>query len=354
MSEDQGNKRLKIGPAASGEDARDARIYALEHENAHLRQQLLSSNAEVARLRQQLQWRQGNHGALTVNTLTVAVVDLSRINFGLLAQIASFVGTSRELLNLALTCKSFGRRQPASGLDLSLAEEVARQVVSSGRNDVEGARITLSPYVRGRTTWLSILHESEGPLKFDKLLGRGIEHPNGVKTSVYCGSANFCTAVASNYVMESGIHRAEFLFSGLPYIGIVRPMPNLDPDRYASDDFHFFESSLRDDFLAARIDEWGTGIVHACEYNSEDGLCEYTNWAGEDGLDDWEGAEGFITGDKIGMTLDLDDGTLTVYKNDRRLGVMIDGLSGSYCWYVSLTNKEAVTIKHRRIRVLEV
>ena len=328
MSVDQGNKRLKFGPAASGEDARDARNYALEHENAHLRQQLLSSNAEVARLRQQLQWRQGNHGALTVNTLTVAVVDLSRINFGLLAQIASFVGTSRELLNLALTCKSFGRQQPASGLDLSLAEEVARQVVRSGRNGVEGARITLSPYVRGRTTWLSILRESEGPLKFDKLLGRGIEHPTGVKTSAK--SDGLCTAFASNYVMESGIHYAEFLFSGFPYIGISRPMPNLNLDSYANGDFHFFDQSLRGDFLAERTDEWGIGDVHACEYSCDDGLCECTNWANEQEMGHWEGADYCKSGDKIGMTLNLDAGTLTVYKNDRRLDVMVEGLTGSY------------------------
>ena len=38
----------------------------------------------------------------------------------------------------------------------------------------------------------------------------------------------------------------------------------------------------------------------------------------------------------IGMLLDLDEGTLAVYKNGRRLGVMKDGLSGEYCWFTSL------------------
>eukprot|EP01046_Picozoa_sp_COSAG06_P065814 COSAG06_NODE_16335_length_1006_cov_25.051819_1_plen_69_part_00 len=36
------------------------------------------------------------------------------------------------------------------------------------------------------------------------------------------------------------------------------------------------------------------------------------------------------------MLLDLDQGTMTVYKNDERLGVMATGLSGEYCWAVSL------------------
>ena len=41
-------------------------------------------------------------------------------------------------------------------------------------------------------------------------------------------------------------------------------------------------------------------------------------------------------GDRIGLLLDLDQGSMTVYKNDERLGVMATGLSGEYSWAVSL------------------
>ena len=34
----------------------------------------------------------------------------------------------------------------------------------------------------------------------------------------------------------------------------------------------------------------------------------------------------------IGLVLDFDNGTLSVYKNGRRLGMMKCGLSGEYCW----------------------
>jgi hypothetical protein len=40
-------------------------------------------------------------------------------------------------------------------------------------------------------------------------------------------------------------------------------------------------------------------------------------------------------GDRIGLLLDLDQGTMTVYKNDERLGVMATGLSGEYSWAVT-------------------
>ena len=41
-------------------------------------------------------------------------------------------------------------------------------------------------------------------------------------------------------------------------------------------------------------------------------------------------------GDRIGLLLDLDQGSMTVYKNDERLGVMATGLSGEYSWAVSM------------------
>jgi hypothetical protein len=41
-------------------------------------------------------------------------------------------------------------------------------------------------------------------------------------------------------------------------------------------------------------------------------------------------------GDRIGMLLDLDRGSMTVYKNTERLGVMATDLSGEYSWAVSL------------------
>ena len=155
-------------------------------------------------------------------------VDLSRLDTGLVALIASFVGTSRGLINLALTCKSFGRRQPGSGLDWSLAEEAARQAAAyTMQNDIEGVRIIPPQYISGTTSWLSILHESEHPLKFNTLLGSCIEHASDCRTSVRQSQRGVVgAAVGSNYIMKSGIHYAEFqITAGNPYLGIVRPMP---------------------------------------------------------------------------------------------------------------------------------
>jgi len=55
--------------------------------------------------------------------------------------------------------------------------------------------------------------------------------------------------------MESGIHYAEFqITAGKAGTGIVRPLPNLDPDRFPyCNNFHFFVHSWYDEFLAAGL-----------------------------------------------------------------------------------------------------
>ena len=57
-------------------------------------------------------------------------------------------------------------------------------------------------------------------------------------------------------------------------------------------------------------------------------------------------------GNTFALVLNLDEGTLTAYKNKRRLGVMKHGLSGAYCWYVTLTKDTDVTLKRRISNVM--
>jgi hypothetical protein len=72
--------------------------------------------------------------------------------------------------------------------------------------------------------------------------------------------------------------------------------------------------------------------VH-CFYNSHNGL--------HNDVDAWRGGltePATAAGDRIGLLLDLDQGSMTVYKNDERLGVMrASGLNGEYSWAVELT-----------------
>ena len=61
----------------------------------------------------------------------------------------------------------------------------------------------------------------------------------------------------------------------------------------------------------------------------------------------WEGYDEFYVtmGDTVGLLVDLNRGTLTVYKNDRRLGVAKDGLAGEYSYFASLMGRNEVSIE---------
>ena len=51
-------------------------------------------------------------------------------------------------------------------------------------------------------------------------------------------------------------------------------------------------------------------------------------------------------GDRIGMLLDLDQGSMAVWKNDQHLGVMqAEGLSGPLCWAIELYREGSVRIE---------
>ena len=314
------------------------RVEELQRRNAEL-------ESELDQLRRGGRQEEGTHEVLPV--VVTVTVDLSRVTTNIVAHISSFLGTPCELLNIALACKSFGLRRPTSTLNWSLMEEVARQAVCSRATDAEMG--CLPPYVSGTATWLSILHRYEHLLEFDVLLGRYIEHRNVEKTKVL-GTGDHSVAVSSGCVMRSGMHYAEFQIYGDPFIGVVRPMPDLDAGAY-SERFTFFLRRSFPDFLTQRSADWGNGNVHVCEYYCGDGDMRWNDWSGADQeWEQWEGMEPCHSGDTLGMLLNLDDETLTVYKNNRRLGLTKDGLSGAYCWYANVSGGNTVAINKARLQ----
>ncbi|EJK54425.1 hypothetical protein THAOC_25949 [Thalassiosira oceanica] len=93
----------------------------------------------------------------------------------------------------------------------------------------------------------------------------------------------------------------------------------------------------------------GDGNVNCCTYFG-DGACYWSSGEGEgrckSGDREWSGngAMGFDPC-TIGLLLDLNAGTLTVYKNSRRLGVMKRGLTGEYCWMVTLLTECIISVE---------
>ena len=336
MADGGREKRLK-----SSEDDEDRIAVADEHINRE-------------HMQGQVQQGHGQHGPPPndhpLSFAVHAAVDLSRVDASLVKHIFSFLGTSRELLNLALTCKSFGWRETGHAdttPNLSLVEDIARQAVCLRATDEEMSY--LPRYARGTATWLLILHRFEHLLLFDTLLGRHIEHPNEDKTTVQ-GTHAFSggSAVASHYVMRKGEQYAEFRLTGssMPCVGIVRPMPKLDASNFR-DEVCFGDPNLYPAFLAQaqKTREWGGDNVHACYYLAHNGHTFSTNWEDFEEFGWPDEVERCFCGDTVGMLLDLDRGTLTLYRNNRLQAVIADGLSGPFCWCVFVDDDGAVAIR---------
>ena len=65
---------------------------------------------------------------------------------------------------------------------------------------------------------------------------------------------------------------------------------------------------------------------------------------------DGEGQRGATEqGDRIGMLLDLEQGSMTVWKNDENLGMMVaEGLRCPLCWAVSIAFQGCARIESAR------
>jgi hypothetical protein len=151
------------------------------------------------------------------------------------------------------------------------------------------------------------------PTVFDRMSVKGMELSEGgarVTRTTATGLSWSGGTAASEAVMRAGRHYAQFTVVSGCYMqfGVIRPGWDVERGQNAP---------------------WVDGNCRRhCFYYTHNGYRFPGGW-------DWEGMQDAMEeGDRIGMLLDLDKGSMTVYKNDERLGVMATGLSGEYSWAV--------------------
>ena len=165
----------------------------------------------------------------------------------------------------------------------------------------------------------------------------------------------FYGTALTNYVMRRGVHYATYKLiednSGI-LVGVTRPLHTFDTVNVREGSYILLDETCFGDLLAQRTDGW-VGSVHCCRIYCNDGCMDWTDWEPETTDTKphlgtfWERNEEFHEGDTAGLLVDLNRGTLTVYKNNRRLGVAKEGLAGEYCFFASLNSGEEVSIKRR-------
>ena len=119
-------------------------------------------------------------------------------------------------------------------------------------------------------------------------------------------------AMCGKHIMKEGKHYAEFTLLETHFdvcVGVCRPPPS-DPEALEPDEETGIIECVKGDPTDT---EEGWGI-----YVHEGGICHGGDFAYMDYGDPKSGyaAHGFYVGDKVGLLLDLDEGTLTVYKGE--------------------------------------
>jgi len=158
--------------------------------------------------------------------------------------------------------------------------------------------------------------------------------------------------MSGGHVMRGGRHFVEFAIAAdeqgmIPFVhlGVIRPVSlingiDLDNDWrgsvYPINVSSSYNLALSQKLRSLRTGKWGDSNVHCCTYHCYSGRCFWTDWNIEKGDSKWQGHEVLRESGTVGLLLDLHEGTLSAFKNGRRLGVMKDGLGGEYVWFVSV------------------
>jgi len=284
---------------------------------------------------------------------------LDTLDDDLLVRCASYLDAD-GMAQLGRTSARFGISQ--HGQQRSLANEAAHRRFRQSATDEEGG--CLPKYGDesdiGLCRALELLRK---PLRFDQLVGIGLGLQENPASLTYVGGS-FSTAM-SGHVMRGGIHFVEFAIAldeeNWPGVnlGVIRPVSLTDGIDLEADwegQVHpvFLSSSdqspaLSEKLRTQRTAKWGDSNVHCCIYFCPDGECIWADWENYKGYSRWQGHQGLGESGTVGLLLDLNKGTLSVFKNGRRLGKMKDGLGGEYVWFVTARSpRSACTISMSR------
>ena len=289
---------------------------------------------------------------------------LDVLDSDLLIRCASYLDAD-ELAQLGRTSARFGI--PQAGHQRSLVNEAAHQQFQKSATDEERSCLPKSDGESdiGLYRALDLLRK---PLRFDELVGNGFGTPEN-QASVTSAGRGFSTAMSnamSGHAMRGGRHFVEFSIASsssmpLVFLGVIRPVSltdgiDLEADwneqvnpvavssRYKSPQAKKLAEKLR----SQRTAKWKDSNVHCCTYYCADGDCCWTDWNNVQDYSDWQGSQGLGGSGRIGLLLDLTEGTLSVFNNGRRLGVMKDGLGGEYVWFVSFWKACAISMSKGR------
>ena len=225
---------------------------------------------------------------------------------------------------MSLTCKTLGGERTNAVDGLSLVEEAARRLFECA-SEWENSCLPKYP----GEGWVALCHHLlmlRSKLTFDQLVGTYIQHGEEKSIIQIAPGRGRSSALCSNHVMRSGRHFAVFTRSRRDMrIGVIRPV-QIESSDFTAGELNKF-SPMADRFweylIGQRTARWTDSNVHCCYLSVTASNVFWSDWA------NLQPAMSIIgqVNTPIGLLLDLDEGTLSMYQNDQRLATK-DSLSG--------------------------
>ena len=136
------------------------------------------------------------------------------------------------------------------------------------------------------------------------------------------------------------------------HLGLIRPVSltngiDLDADwegQVYPASVSSYKPTVAEKLSSQRTTKWKDSNIHCCTYYCVSGSCYWSDWNNEKDHYGWQGSECFRGSGTIGLLLDLNEGTLSVFKDGLRLGVMKNGLGGEYVWFASVYSASTISI----------
>ncbi|EJK70971.1 hypothetical protein THAOC_07628, partial [Thalassiosira oceanica] len=268
----------------------------------------------------------------------VATVESALFNPDVVFLLAALLD-ARDLCQVSLTCKTLGGKRANAVDGLSLVEEASRRLFECA-SDWERSCLPKYP----DEGWIELFRHLmmlRSKLTFDQLVGSNIKHGEERSIIRAAGQYHTSSALCSNQVMRSGRHFV--LFTGDGNFGVVRPV-QINRSDFGEDELKSFYPVMGrfwEYLLGQRTTRWTDSNVHFCCVS----IIGNSFWC------DWTSSNppmrigGLQSNAPIGLLLDLDEGTLSMYQNGQRLATLKDGLSGEYCWYADVSGAATISIE---------
>ena len=298
--------------------------------------------------------------------------------------ILSNLGNPEDILSLTKTRKLFSTKEDRHGGERwSVTEEGARRhLVGLLQLPNDRAHQCLRRF--RNESWIAVLYKYfilQNPgVSFGLSLGRTARYGDDKRTFVMKSEdGSGVAAVASNYVMQGGVHSLMFYphreAHNDIHFGLIRPLSSEWQRRHRGnlESFSPFDRQHQNELLQMTRDTCWTDDSdrHCVEYICNIGATRWTSWD-EDAAPtaaylayceylgdkpDVSGTHHWIVnntalrpgGESVGLRLDLNDGTLQLWINDKRVGTICDKLGGEYCWFMSTYSKEACGVTTQKI-----